>query len=65
MSNDELSIAIVLEPDLVEIAKAAAGGTMWARHARTFQDFEKLIPEAVDAVKRCNGAVLDVHLEVA
>lgn len=65
MDNDELSIAIVPEPDHVEIAKAAAGGTIWAGHAHTFQDFEKLIPEAVDAVKRCKGVVLDVHLEVA
>lgn len=63
MSNEELNISFAPTPDYSGIAKAAAGGNLWAAHASTAEDLDKLLPEAVKAVLGGQSAVLDAHLE--
>ncbi|KAF1992226.1 acetolactate synthase [Aulographum hederae CBS 113979] len=62
VSNEELNISFAPTPDYSGIAKAASGGEIWAAHAGTVQDLERLLPQAVEAVKGGRGAVLDAHL---
>ncbi|KAL9123139.1 MAG: hypothetical protein Q9187_000305 [Circinaria calcarea] len=63
VSNDELNIAFTPTPDYAGIAKAAAGGSIWAEHASTTEELGKLLPQAVEAVMQGRGAVLDAHLD--
>lgn len=63
MTNEELNLSFAPSPDYSGIAKAASGGEIWAAHASTASDLEKLLPEAVEAVKSGRAAVLDAHLE--
>ncbi|KAF2870481.1 acetolactate synthase-like protein catalytic subunit [Massariosphaeria phaeospora] len=62
-TNEELNISFDPTPDYSGIAKAAAGGDIWASHASTAQDLEKLLPEAIKSVLGGKTAVLDAHLE--
>ena len=50
-------------PDYAGIAKAAAGGNLWARQASTAKQLDELLPEAIESVKNGIGAVLDAHLD--
>lgn len=63
VSNEELNISFVPTPDYSGIAKAAAGGEIWAAHASTADDLAKLLPEAIKSVLSGTSAVLDAHLE--
>lgn len=63
VSNDELNIAFTPTPDYAGIAKAAAGGNIWAEHASTAEELGRLLPEAVEAVMQGRAAVLDAHLD--
>lgn len=36
---------------------------MWAEHASTVEELQRLLPEAIEAVKNGRGAVLDAHLD--
>ncbi|OCK99700.1 thiamine diphosphate-binding protein [Cenococcum geophilum 1.58] len=63
VSNEELNISLAPTPDYSGIAKAASGGELWAAHASTAKELEKLLPEAVAAVMGGKSAVLDAHLE--
>jgi len=63
VSNEELNISLAPTPDYSGIAKAASGGELWAAHASTAKELEKLLPEAVAAVTGGKSAVLDAHLE--
>ncbi|KAF2789362.1 acetolactate synthase [Melanomma pulvis-pyrius CBS 109.77] len=63
VSNEELNISFVPTPDYSGIAKAAAGGDIWAAHASTAEELGKLLPEAIKAVIGGKSAVLDAHLE--
>ncbi len=63
MSNEELNISFAPTPDSSGIAKAASGGEIWAGHAGTVDELERLLPEAVKAVEGGRSAVLDAHLD--
>ncbi|KAF2639529.1 thiamine diphosphate-binding protein [Massarina eburnea CBS 473.64] len=63
VSNEELNISFVPTPDYSGIAKAAAGGEIWAAHASTADELAKLLPEAIKSVLGGTTAVLDAHLE--
>ncbi|KZF23455.1 Thiamin diphosphate-binding protein [Xylona heveae TC161] len=63
-SNEELNISLVPTPDYAGIAKAAAGGNLFAARASTVEDLDKLLPLAVEAVQNQGvSAVLDAHLD--
>jgi thiamine pyrophosphate-dependent acetolactate synthase large subunit-like protein len=63
VSNEELNISFAPTPDYSGIAKAAAGGEIWAAHAGTADELGKLLPEAIKSVLSGTSAVLDAHLE--
>ncbi|KAF2014126.1 thiamine diphosphate-binding protein [Aaosphaeria arxii CBS 175.79] len=63
VSNEELNISFAPTPDYSGIAKAAAGGEIWAAHASTADDLARLLPEAIKSVLSGTSAVLDAHLE--
>lgn len=62
-TNEELNISFAPSPDYAGIAKAAAGGNLWAGHASTVAELADLLPKAIESVKSGVGAVLDAHLE--
>ena len=62
-TNEELNISFDPSPDYAGIAKAAAGGNLWAEHASTAKELDELLPKAIESVKNGIGAVLDAHLE--
>ena len=62
-TNEELNISFAPSPDYAGIAKAAAGGNLWAGRASTVEELEKALPEAVKSVMSGVGAVLDAQLE--
>ncbi|KAF2193060.1 thiamine diphosphate-binding protein [Zopfia rhizophila CBS 207.26] len=63
VSNEELNISFAPTPDYSGIAKAAAGGDIWAAHASTAEELGRLLPEAIKMVLDGKTAVLDAHLE--
>lgn len=63
VSNEELNISFAPSPDYAGIAKAAAGGNLWAGHATTVSELHDLLPKAIESVKSGVGAVLDAHLD--
>ncbi|KAF1968154.1 thiamine diphosphate-binding protein [Bimuria novae-zelandiae CBS 107.79] len=63
VNNEELNISFAPTPDYSGIAKAAAGGDLWAAHASTADELAKLLPEAVKSVLDGRTAVLDAHLQ--
>lgn len=63
LSNEELNISFAPSPDYAGIAKAAAGGKLWAGRASTVEELGRLLPEAVQSVKNGVGAVLDAQME--
>lgn len=63
VNNEELNISFAPTPDYSGIAKAAAGGDIWAAHASTADELARLLPEAVQSVMNGKTAVLDAHLE--
>lgn len=63
VSNEELNISFAPTPDYSGIARAAAGGDLWAAHASTADELAKLLPEAIKSVMNGTSAVLDAHIE--
>ncbi|KAK5000413.1 hypothetical protein LTR66_000714 [Elasticomyces elasticus] len=63
VSNEELNISFEPTPDYAGIAKAAAGGRCWAGCAGSVDELERLLPEAVEAVKGGTCAVLEAQLD--
>ncbi|KAF8461677.1 thiamine diphosphate-binding protein [Kalaharituber pfeilii] len=59
-TNEELCIEFEPSPDYAGIAKAAAGGELWAGRATKVDELDGLIKEAVEAVKGGKSAVLEV-----
>ena len=64
-SNEDLNISFAPSPDYAGIAKAAAGGNLWAAQARTAKELDELLPRAIEAVEAGVGAVLEAHLDGA
>ncbi|KAE8149781.1 thiamine pyrophosphate-requiring enzyme [Aspergillus avenaceus] len=62
-TNEDLNISFAPTPDYPGIAKAAAGGQIWAGHAGTVADLAKLLPEAIKTVKNGTTAVLEAQLD--
>lgn len=62
-TNEELNISFAPSPDYAGIAKAAAGGNLWAGQAGTAKELGELLPKAIESVMGGVGAVLDAHLE--
>lgn len=63
MSNEELNIAFNPTPDYAGIAKAAAGGNLWAIRAGTTEELLKLLPQAVEKVQSGISVVLEAQLD--
>lgn len=63
VSNEELNISFEPSPDYANIAKAAAGGNLWAGKASSVAELLELLPQAVDSVQNGTGAVLEAVLE--
>lgn len=61
-TNEDLNISFVPTPDYSGIAKAAAGGKLWANRASTNDELQRLLPEAVAAVSSGTSAVLEAQL---
>lgn len=61
-TNEDINISFVPTPDYAGIAKAAAGGEMWAGRAGTVEELAKMLPEAVQSVISGKGAVLEAQL---
>lgn len=62
-SNEQLNIELDPSPDYAGIAKAAAGGKLWAGKVSNVGELLGLLPQAVQSVKEGVGAVLEVKLE--
>jgi thiamine pyrophosphate-dependent acetolactate synthase large subunit-like protein len=64
VSNEDLNISFVPTPDYSGIAKAAAGGELYAAIADSVDTLEDILPKAVEAVLNGTPAVIDAHLDV-
>ncbi|KAL1957462.1 hypothetical protein VTO42DRAFT_6030 [Malbranchea cinnamomea] len=62
-TNEEINISFAPTPDYAGIAKAAAGGELWAGRAGTVWELAKALPEAVQSVVNGKGAVLEAQLD--
>ncbi len=65
MSNDDLNISFVPTPDYAGIAKAAAGGELYAAIADSVDSLEEILPKAVEAVRSGTPAVIDARIDGA
>ncbi|KAK2737682.1 hypothetical protein FQN57_007430 [Myotisia sp. PD_48] len=63
VSNEELNISFAPTPDYAGIAKAAAGGQLWAGRAASVRELNEQLPVAVESVLNGMGAVLEVQLD--
>ena len=63
VDNIELNISFEPTPDYAGIAKAAAGGKLYAGRPGTVDELERVLKEAVEAVKGGTSAVIDCHLD--
>ena len=63
VSNEELNISFNPTPDYAGIAKAAAGGDLYAARAATAEELDKVLAEAVEKVLSGTPAVVDAHLD--
>jgi thiamine pyrophosphate-dependent acetolactate synthase large subunit-like protein len=62
VSNEKLNISFDPSPDYAGIAKAAAGGNLWAGRAGDVGELLDMLPQAVESVKNGVGAVLEACL---
>jgi thiamine pyrophosphate-dependent acetolactate synthase large subunit-like protein len=62
-TNEDLNISFAPTPDYPGIAKAAAGGELWAGRAATVAELGKLLPEAIQSVLNGTAAVLEAQLD--
>ena len=63
VSNEELNISFAPTPDYSGIAKAAAGGKLYAAIADTAHSLEEILPKAVESVLNGTSAVIDAFLD--
>lgn len=62
-TNEDLNISFAPTPDYAGIAKAAAGGELWAGRASTVGELLQKLPEAIQSVKNGKAAVLEAQLD--
>jgi Thiamine pyrophosphate-requiring enzymes [acetolactate synthase, pyruvate dehydrogenase (cytochrome), glyoxylate carboligase, phosphonopyruvate decarboxylase] len=62
-TNEDLNISFAPTPDYAGIAKAAAGGEIWAGRASTVAELAQKLPEAIKSVLDGKGAVLEAQLD--
>lgn len=62
-TNEDLNISFAPTPDYSGIAKAAAGGELWAGCAGTVGELTRLLPQAVESVLNGTTAVLEAQLD--
>ncbi|KAJ5736394.1 uncharacterized protein N7483_001519 [Penicillium malachiteum] len=62
-TNEDLNISFVPTPDYAGIAKAAAGGEVWAGRAATVAELAKKLPEAIQSVMNGKTAVLEAQMD--
>lgn len=62
-TNEDLNISFAPTPDYSGIAKAAAGGELWAGRASTVAELAQKLPEAIQSVLNGTGAVLEAQLD--
>lgn len=62
-TNEELNISFAPTPDYAGIAKAAAGGELWAGRASTVAQLADQLPKAVESVVNGRAAVLEAQLD--
>lgn len=60
-TREDLNISFTPTPDYAGIAKAAAGGKLWAGRAATVEEYLKALPQAVESVKAGQPAVLELQ----
>src|SRR5690606_5831659 len=58
-SNEELNISLSPSPDYSGIAKAAAGGDLFAARVDGAEELESVLAKAIESVKGGTSAVLD------
>lgn len=58
-TNEELNISFTPSPDYSGIAKAAAGGNLFAEKVSKAEDLEDVLKRAVESVKAGISAVVD------
>ncbi|KAJ5613241.1 hypothetical protein N7510_006435 [Penicillium lagena] len=62
-TNEDLNISFAPTPDYPGIAKAAAGGQIWAGRAATVAELAQKLPEAIQSVLSGKGAVLEAQMD--
>ncbi|OKL58340.1 hypothetical protein UA08_06676 [Talaromyces atroroseus] len=62
-TNEELNISFSPTPDYAGIAKAAAGGELWAGRASTVGELAEKLPQAIQSVLAGTAAVLEAQLD--
>ncbi|KAE8555675.1 hypothetical protein EYB25_000373 [Talaromyces marneffei] len=62
-SNEEMNISFDPTPDYARIAKAAAGGELWAGRASTVGELAEKLPQAIQSVLDGKSAVLEAQLD--
>lgn len=63
-TREELNIEFNPTPDYAGIAKASAGGALWAIKASSGKELLELLPQAVEKVQSGIPVVLDARLDV-
>jgi thiamine pyrophosphate-dependent acetolactate synthase large subunit-like protein len=63
VDNKEINISFEPTPDYAGLAKAAAGGDLYAARADTVEELDKVLQEAVESVKNGTSAVIDAHID--
>jgi hypothetical protein len=58
-TNEELNISFAPVPDYAGIAKAAAGGELFAEKVAKASDLEDVLTRAIESVKNGTTAVID------
>ena len=62
--NKEINISFDPQPDYAGIAKAAAGGDLFAARVDKAADLEGVLKEAIEAVQSGQSAVVDCKVEL-
>ena len=63
-SNEEINISFDPVPDYAGIAKAAAGGDLFAARVDKAADLEGVLKKAIEAVQGGQTAVVDCKVEL-